>query len=210
MKNLLIHGLFVGVVLIHGTSLPAQNPLENPGFDTELDPWASFSEENGIVKWNSLDANGDPGSGSLFVGNISTGIPPTGTGAGVNQNGIPMESEAFFLFTGKAFVPTGQPTTADVYMVLQFYSVLGPSCTGNLGWVSSSKLVETGEWETLKRIVKSRPGTQCVRVSLASYKDPPMVYQFDAYYDQVVLKPMLFGDGFETGDTSWWSDQMPQ
>ena len=202
-----------GLVLIIVASTPqclapafSQNLLTNPEFNTAVDPWHNFSEENGTSEWNQLDVSGSPKSGSLLVTNFSGN--PIANGAGAAQRVAPIEGGGYYGFGAHAFIPSGQPIAADVAMEVNFYSNSTGGCSGFVGGRFAHAASDTGSWQEFGTALKAPSQATCAEVSLETYPNGVgLVLQ--AYFDNVRLRPALFSDSFDSGNTSGWSSTSP-
>lgn len=116
------------------------------------------------------------------------------------------ESGPGSILSGRIFDPTlGTPAVA---LELSFFA--GADCTGtSLGTASLSRLEgDTSlEWPTALGWAEVLDGAASALPTLrytAAGASPNEVQ-----IDRVLLTPMIFGDGFESGDTSSWSASQP-
>jgi hypothetical protein len=176
-----------------------QNLVSNPSFDTDVIGWTPFAMTT--IVWDSLDAYGNPASGSALVSNAST-TPGDATGSRQCVEGI-LGGQAYHI-GADILVPGGQAETGAGELLVQWYDQ--PGCGGFLGLVSSSEIPTSTPdvWYTVSVISEAPPGTVAARFRLTVEKNEASG-SLDAHFDNVVLEPLLFGDGFESGDTSFWS-----
>lgn len=188
------------------TMAQGQNLLANGGFDTMIAPWLNFAPENGTSEWSSFDANGAPGSGSVLV--MNTSKDPMANGAGVIQSGIPVSGGEYYLVKVSVFVPSGQPITAEVTMEIQFYATPTSFCNHFIIGDFTPAVPATGVWSPILRVTRAPQAATCALVALETYPNG-VGETFVAYFDQALLIPAIFGDGFDSGDTTAWSQTVP-
>lgn len=189
----------VGVVFVMAVFLPtgasAQNMLINPDFDTDVTTGWS-----GLGVWDPMDAFGSPTSGSaMWINDF--------TGGGAHYLNQCIEIPGFtggFDLSGWTYVPSGQASTGQSYLLAVFFS--DPGCADPISVFQTSNFAGFDAWVRLMLIGWSPPESSSVEISLVNTKDQPGDYQ--VFHDAVFFGPnpdMVFGDGFETGDTSQWT-----
>ncbi|MEM8998598.1 MAG: hypothetical protein AAGF23_27690, partial [Acidobacteriota bacterium] len=166
--------------------------LNNPNFDVQLAPWSSVD-----FAWSPEDFEGAPTSGSaeVITPEADRGLahPCVSTAGETGLGG---------LLAGRIFDP--DPGAPAVSLDVTFYD--GADCAGaDLGTVSVASIVgDTADaW---------RSGFGWIEVPETAVSAAP-VLRFspsgsspgEVLLDRVVLAPMLFGSGFESGDLSEWS-----
>jgi hypothetical protein len=201
IKHLLTAGL---VAVLSPLPVLSQNLVNNGDFDENVGGWINFSTQNGILEWTDFDWQESPDSGSMLVTNTST-QPPSSSGAGALQAGIPFPGGEYYTFRGRGFVPADQGLTGNVTMEIQFYSQFSSACSGHITNEWTNDLVEIGTWGVMYVVGRAPAATACIRIALETYKDQ-VGGSFRVYFDGIRLLPSeLFSDGFETGDTGGWS-----
>ncbi len=180
-----------------------QNLVSNSGFDVDVTGWSGTTTAS--IAWSSLDAASDPSSGSAIVTNLST-TSLDGTGARQCVDGI--VGGLRYHITADILVPGGQSNTGFGNLLVQWYDQ--PGCGGgNLGLFLSAEIPTSTPdvWYVSAGSGDAPSGTQSARVRLTVFKieDSGML---DTNFDNIEFRELLFGDGFESGDTSGWSGQV--
>ncbi|MEM1180733.1 MAG: cadherin-like domain-containing protein, partial [Acidobacteriota bacterium] len=171
----------------------ASNPLSNSHFDCDLDGWTTVSTVSGEIEWSAEDANDAGVSGSVRIADLTGGaltigqcvdLDPTRVGAQVRVDG---------------------PLDAGVNVMTTCEGFAGPSCSGaSLGSQTETNVVlhTAGAWLPLTAVLANQGASS----ALCSF-DLTRVSgtNFEAYLDEISVSDVLFGDGFESGDTSAWS-----
>lgn len=190
-------------LLLSGSFAHGQNLVSNAGFDTDVGGWSALSDST--LAWDSLDAAGDPLSGSALVTNVSAD-PNDGTGAAQCINGLAGEQD--YGISAEVNIPSGQLDTGHGYLLVQWYS--GAGCSGFVGLSDSSPIFSTTAdvWVTSSNLVQSPAGTQSGRLRLSVWKNEAGG-SLDAHFDNARFEPAIFVDGFESGNVTAWSSSAP-
>ena len=183
--------LAMTVFLAPGIS--AQNLLINPDFDTDLVGW------EGPAVWDPADVFGLPSSGSATWVNTTTG--------GSIVVGQCVELVPWIEGIDVAayvYSPSVQPGSGHTTLNIVFYS--DASCTHYLTGFGSPAFFGLDNWTELNINGWSPSGAASAKISVGNQKDAPG--DFQTYCDAIYFgrnPEMLFGDGFETMDTTDWS-----
>ncbi|MEM7052630.1 MAG: hypothetical protein AAF604_23405 [Acidobacteriota bacterium] len=170
--------------------------VENPNFDQALAPWTSLA-----YQWSSQDVDEAPSSGSAETLGVSEGVlaHPCVTVADIE-----------FGLVSSLVVRIDDPAVVDpsVQVELDFYAA--SNCQGALlETISMSRVAGDTGGAWIESIASEDVPELAVSVL------PVVRYQTTdvssaAYIDRITLEPsLIFADGFESGDTSAWSDEIP-
>jgi hypothetical protein len=197
MRNSLL-----GFLLAIAVAAPAAagDSLVNPGFDGDTSGWTEFYPEYVVAAYSDEDAAGDPASGSVSVTNIYTGASAE---AGYWQC-VDVVAETEYRVGATVRIPSGQGVAGDAGVTLYWSDEL--DCSTWIGGASVDTAV-LDVWTTAIGFKTAPTGARSVRVLLKVFKhegDP-----LQAYIDDVVLEPVLFRDGFESGSLTEWSSSVP-
>ena len=202
-------------------AVSVDNLFANPNLDDDLTGWTASSPTE--TTYGTGDADSAPTSGSVAVTNL-TGTGHTMT---VSQCVAVSDLHGYFL-SGKVSVYSGLSTDPTVTADVVFYD--GVSCSGSLLGTSATPAMsgdnsggfifcddfESGNlsawggaggcvnpWGRLSGWVATPTGAISaeVRFVFEAGASP----DFTANLDNLLVFQMLFGDGFESGDTSAWS-----
>lgn len=191
--------VFVGVMLAAGV-VGAQYPVTNPGFDIDLSGWGSFGGE---AAWDSLDANGSPGSGSA---RLSSGAVPFEE-ATLSQC-IPVVEFEKYVFGVKTLVPDGQAAEVRAHFRVAWYFY--PGCTVLLkaeGFDATPW--SAGNWYSIFYSNISPQGATSAIIELQGGTFSVIDPAFEVYFDDIWADLEIFSDGFELGNTIRWSSSVP-
>jgi len=207
-------------------AVSVDNLLTNPNLDNDLSAWVSSSSTE--MAYSTLDAGSAPTSGSIGVSNL-TGAGHTVT---VSQC-VGVSGLIGHWVSGKLQVTSNLATDPTVTAEVAFFD--GTACSGNLLGTSATLPVvgdnsggyifcdgfESGDtsawggagncnnpWGHLWGWTATPSGTVSaeLRVVFNAGASP----DFTANVDDLLFFDMLFGDGFETGDTSRWSETVQE
>jgi hypothetical protein len=179
--------------LLAGLPLAAQNLLQNPGFATSLDPWASFNAFGVTAVWSSFDASNDPTSGSVYAtipANNGFNTPPT-----VYQC-VAIEPKSTYLFGGKAYLPSATVLDdASASIRAQVYTTT--DCTSSPDQLLDAPDVTARDiWSIVSAPVTSGAAELSIRIALVVYT--PTSDAMQLYFDDIFLmQDTIFHDGFE-------------
>ena len=186
-------------VLLAATSpaVQAQNILVNPDFASDLSGW-TLQLNGGSITWTPLDANGSATSGSAEVTPVVAGF-----GTRLTQC-LSASGEQTYEAGAKALMPSGQTATGAPTLTVEFW--LDSFCTFFIeGEVFFADIVFDA-WVPFNTMpLQSPPGTGSVRYGLDLFNTSTL--PFTVHFDNAFLDlGRIFVDGFETGDTSAWSN----
>ncbi len=204
------------------------NLLANPNFDDDLAGWTASSPAE--MTHGPDDVSGAPTSGSAVITNL-TGAGHTMTLAQC----VPVDAWKNYFVSGWLWIDSGLATDPTIFAAVDFYG--GVSCGGTFlgteeipplvgdtiggsspdGFESGDTSVSSGftgadehlaGWEQLAGTVQAPSGAVSARVRYVfeAGASPDFTAKMD---DVQFFLPLLFKDGFETGDTSRWSETMP-
>ena len=158
---------------------PPANLLVNGSFDQNIDGWLNiFSTGTGSAVWKPFDADGSSTSGSVLLTSTQSL-----TGYQLHQC-INVTPGASYVFSGKAFVPSGQDHLGRA--ILGLYEVDTPNC-GNQNTNGSIYPINPpfDTWADLGVTSRMRSDTQSIYVILnvGGHKTPP----FGVYFDKISM-----------------------
>ena len=177
----------------------ARNALENGQVDCDLDGWSLASAQPDEIAYSTEDVDGALLSGSIQVTNLS------GTSFSVGQC---VDADVPRYRIGSRVRLDGAPDV-QVEWAARCTFFDQPGCTGtNLGTQSDSVVLQetAGAWQPLTATFDA-DGTAS---GLCSF-DLSLVAgtAFDAFLDALTFPGDIFGNGFESGDTTPWSMTIP-
>lgn len=187
--------MVLAVTVFLATGVSAQNLVINPDFDVDVTTgWA------GLGVWDLKDVNGSVASGSAtWINNFTAG----GAHYLVQCIETPTFFEGFDL-SGWTWVASGQAATGESQLIALFYS--DPGCAGFISSVATPGFSGFDSWDHLVLSGWSPPGFASVQIGVVNSKTQEG--DFQVFHDAIYFGPnpdMIFGDGFETTDTSGWS-----
>jgi hypothetical protein len=181
-------------VVLASSGASAQNLLVNPDFDTDVLGWS------GLGIWDPLDAFGSPTSGSATWTN-------TWAAGGalylVQCVELGPDFEAYDL-GGYALIPSGQAGEGYTHLNVSFYSDAG--CGTHISGWSTANYSGLDIWQWLTLTDWAPNGVVSARVGFLNQKTA--TGDFQTLHDAMFFGPnptMIFGDGFQSSDTSEWS-----
>lgn len=184
----------------YASAAPGENLLANPGFTSDLSGWILFVGE---ADWDPLDADNSPSSGSAFLTHHDTSSQTQ-----VLLQCLPVAEDRDFNLSGRTYIPSGQAVAGFGFVRVLWFRDEGCVDFIDSGLTNSSSALD--EWRTLRSIVLQSPtDTESARVSLVLGGPFGPGNDFSAHFDNVVFYEGLFADGFESGDTSFWTDTVP-
>ncbi len=176
-----------------------QNLVTNSGFDSDVTGWSVWPTAS--IVWSPLDADANPASGSALVTNLST---TPGDGTGTKQCIEGLVGGQTYRVAADILVPGGQSNTGSAYLLVQWSFQTGCSELSDF-FLSPAITTSTPDvWNTSVASGEAPPGTQSARLTLSIFKTQNSG-TLDANFDNVAFEELLFGDWFESGDTSAWS-----
>ncbi len=177
-----------------------QNLVSNPNFDTDVAGWLPVATAD--IMWYPLDADGNPASGSALVTNLST---TAGDSTGARQCIEDITGGEVHSVAAEILVPGGQSQTGRANLLIQWYEL--PNCSGFLGLSSTPWIYDSTPdvWYPSFNTTVAPSGAHSARLRLSVEKDQDSGTLL-AHFDNVEFsKDQVFGDGFESSDTSAWS-----
>ena len=189
------------LALLMGSGDSHAQLLSNIQFDTDVSGWTAGAKAT--VEWDPLDADASLTSGSALVTNISD---TAGDSTGARQCAGGINEAMTYQVGAKVYIPSGQTETGWADILVQWYS--DATCTDFIG-VANTSSVQTATpdtWLPVSGLLQAPAGSQSARVRLSVRKQED-AGSLAAHFDKVVLEPvpLIFSDGFESGDTSAWS-----
>ena len=187
------------LIAVAAGSAEAQSSLINPNFDSDLDGWGFAGP--GSVDWDPADVDGSGSSGSVRWSSTEKTVDDA-----IWQNvvSVPGDHEVSVYI----YVPSGQIVAPQPTIRMSFYST--PDCAGGTraGFLTSQPATTFDSW-VLVAIPEHRAVTaDCVNIELRL--GAPSGSESVAYFDAVTLMtPIVFSNGFESGDTSGRSASVP-
>ena len=185
---------------LHEFTIMATNRLGNPNFDDSLDGWTCNSSSQ--VLWENYDASSAPTSGcagffSFFSGAATLTLSQC----------IEADDSIGHALGGKITYFNSNPGDPAISFSLEAFD--GPACAGSLlqtsTWDHENGVAE-GQYQEFQYWTEPTAGTQSIEVLITATVDNS---GSEVYLDDLFVIEMLFGDGFESGDTSGWSSLGP-
>ncbi len=182
------------IMFLLSVGASGQNLLVNSDFDTDLTGW------DGPAVWDPADAFGSPSSGSAtWINNFTAG------GSTIVRQCVELNPwiEGYD-FAAHVFIPSGQPGEGYTYLTIAFYS--DADCTTFLSAPGSSGFYGFDNWTLMNSTGWTPNGAVSARVSVANQKTATGDFQTSCDAIYFARNPeMVFGDGFESEDTSEWT-----
>ncbi len=178
----------------------AQSVVVNGGFSTaaQLEPWVFNPEDPSMsVEWSPLDANGDPDSGSVLIGNHH---PNANNGVTIRQC-LPVQAGADYQVGGKVRVPSGPGQSLDDRATVAVRWASDTACsvfvTGSIGSASTVNAFDT--WIQRGPTTRTAPANaQSVQVRALASKIAAGGSYFVQFDDLFLIPPdLIFADRFE-------------
>jgi len=188
----LLAGLISAVLVSPRAS--AQNLLVNPDFNVDVSGWT------GPGVWDTPDAFGSPSSGS------ATWLNTFGAGGALYvMQCVELDPwiEAYDL-AGYGFVPSVQPGSGYTYLSVAFFS--DPGCNTYITGFSTAHSAVLDAWTLLGFTGWTPNGAASAQIAVGNQKTAPG--DFQVWGDAIFFggnPDVIFGDGFQSGDTSEWS-----
>ncbi len=184
----------VSIMFLLSVGASGQNLLVNSDFDTDLTGW------DGRAEWDPADAFGSPSSGSAtWINDFTAG------GAMIVRQCVELDPwiEGYDL-AAQNFIPSGQPGGGHSYLAVNFYS--DSECNTYTSSVYSSIFSAFDNWTLVNFTGWTPSGAVSAQVVVANQKTASGDFQTSCDAIYFARNPeMVFGDGFETTDTSGWS-----
>lgn len=188
--------------LCAAASAGAENLVQNPGFDGNTTGWVVYSDPNVLAEYSAEDASGDPSSGSASVTNYH---PSGGTAVDGFSQCVPVVENVEYRFAAQVKIAAGQGSTGDGGITVYWYD--SPACDTYISGLSVASDV-TGNWTPVSDFQIAPAGAESAKVFVKVFK-LDAGGSLNALVDDVVVEPVLFQDGFETGNTNSWSVVFP-
>ena len=119
-------------------TLLAQNLLQNPEFNANLDGWTTDVSAN----WQATDSEGVPSSGSARIVNSNLG----GYEGGLSQC-VPVTAGKTYEFGARVLAPKSDVVSGSAAIGFRAYFFASPTCSGNAIGVGIGQAVTPhGEW----------------------------------------------------------------
>jgi len=183
-----------------------KNLFANGHFDCTLDDWTVVAPAPGEVTWTgTTDADGANASGAVHVTNLAPGVD---TNFSLWQC-LDVPPVSAFGVSARVRMDAAPGDLIGFSRSCRFFS--GAGCSGSLGSPSSSTVLlqdTGGVYVGITGQVTRPAGAVSARCDFTFAT--PTALSFNAYLDAVQFSStLLFGDGFESGDTSAWSATFP-
>jgi hypothetical protein len=193
----------VAILVVPSAFAQSWNLLDNPHFDTGVLHWSEASQA--IITWDpSVDAFGDPDSGSVLIVQITGDIDA----AVAVADCVSITPNTEYRFGGRIYVQGAQPGTPRVLVGLALYD--GPGCTGSaLSGPSTSNLVTTDQWMMKESSWITQPEAVSARFRVNIFNSTTDTFEVHGDTMFVIDNTRLFEDGFEDGNTGQWSSTLP-
>jgi hypothetical protein len=171
----------------------AQNILLNPGFAHDLSGWDPFTGFGVQQEWSTLDAAGDPGSGSIL------GTLPASSTFRIPiyaSQCISIQPSTTYAFRGNVLLPSAT-TPATAYGTLFANSYAAANCAGNpVNTATAPTVTALDAWTGTGAAITTGASDLTVRVHLRVFA--PAGTTLRSYFDDVVFeRDGLFADGFD-------------
>jgi len=174
--------------------------LDNTTFDTDVSGWTPATSST--LAWDPFDADASPTSGSALVTNLSdTEVDSTGS----LQCTDSIVETSTYAIRAEVYIPSGQSTSGLANIVVLWYAEPGCSVLLDLA-ISSSALTSTPDvWLPVSGWLAAPAGSQSAGIWLDVLK-VENTGSLAAHFDNVRFAEAISADGFESGDTSAWSE----
>jgi uncharacterized repeat protein (TIGR01451 family) len=190
-----------------GFRIDTRNRLLNGHFDCDLRAWQATPEGTGDVAHDpAVDLDDAPVSGALRIDPLLG--PPQGPSDFSVAQCTPLVAADYELVT-RVRIAASAGTPVTVARRVEYFT--GAGCTGAAGSVEVAQpfLDSAGAWLELVDPQRAPAGTASARWTIEARTTTDAL--FTAHFDQLYVRPspLLFLDGFESGDTSRWSAVAP-
>lgn len=129
------------LLLVFAGPLQAENLLDNPDFDSNLNPWTGPA---GAASWHATDIDGSPASGSARLVNDQAGSE-TETVALLQCFPV---APGEYQYGGHALIPPAQAASGSVVVRVRGYGA-STDCSGGTFLISGRLASETGQWSPM-------------------------------------------------------------
>lgn len=197
----------IGTVAILFSAVSAStqpwNLLANPNFDTGTAHWVEASDA--LMSWDpTADAHGSPDSGSIMV----TQIAGDTDAAIIVADCVPLQGDTEYILGGRFYVDGSQPGDPHILVGASLFD--GPDCTGNiLTSPATNNAALTDQWfmKSTTRLTPTEAVSAQFKINVFSSTTDAFQIHGDTMF--IIDITPLFADGFESSDTSAWSDTVP-
>lgn len=193
------HLLLYSVLLLWGTSLPAQNLLSNAGFDRDLTPWLvslyppAPSSAYASASWVATDSSGASSSGGVHL-QAKADFGSTNASAWIRQC-VPVIPGTLATLSAR-ILTVRQVTAAGASIAMGFYS--NPDCSGPPMAATSAQSLpfqtyptdSDGRWLLTTTMALTPAAARAVQVRIGAQAAYTRFYhdaEVDAVADEVVL-----------------------
>jgi hypothetical protein len=190
-----------------GFRVDSGNFLDNGHFDCDLRQWQADPGGTGDVEHDpGVDLDDAPVSGSVRIDPLVG--PPQGPSAfSIAQCGAIAPADYELVTRVRIAAAAAVPVT--IARRVEYFTQ--PGCVGAVGTfeVAQPRFDSGGAWLEIVDSVRVPAGTASARWTVEARTTTGAL--FTAHFDQLYVRPspLLFKDGFETGDTSRWSAVVP-
>jgi hypothetical protein len=201
--------IIVAITVLSAAPALAQNLLVNPGFDDadQLDGWTCTSD-HGVASWSTEDRGGSAISGSMMHDVTATS---NNRWLGCRQC-VPVSAGSSYLVSGWYYWPNDPDVTQDGTPRFSVYFYSDATCTTGLAsGATSNDFPIYDTWLAFTTSEMTAPaGAVAADIIFLTWQDlanDPV----RARFDDLAFIPTLpiFSDGFESGDTTFWSNTVP-
>jgi hypothetical protein len=177
------------------------NLLANPYFDSDLGGWFETAADHATFMWTVYDRYADPDSGSAY---LASSWPDPYVLVSLCQC-LRVVPGARLWTSGDAYIPGPQPVEPATVLLLT-YMIGGTTCVDGTSAYRASPLNDLHDgWWTMEVSDTVPDDTHWMWFEVGLYKESAGG-QIWAYFDQTsVSTDGLSGDGFESGDTTFWT-----
>ena len=191
-----------GLLLVAATSAVASGggprgigALVNGDFDNDLSGWTNLYSRPAV--WDPLDADGDPASGSVLVGNDSA-VGNGGTRLVLGQC-LPVGGGATVAYGGHILLPTGQPDWTSAAVVV--WSFASDNCSLDLLDSYAANIYEPGvDWQAVQGEATLSAQARSVMLLIGVSKAQGVIIETSGYFNRlymVIAGDGIFANGFE-------------
>lgn len=190
-----------------GFRVDSGNFLDNGHFDCDLRQWQANPAGTGDVEHDAaVDLDDAPVSGSVRVDPLIG--PPQGPSAfSISQCGE--ISPADYELVTRVRIAAAAAVPVTIARRVEYFTQ--SACVGAAGAfeVAQPRFDSGGAWLEIVDAIRAPAGTASARWTVEARTTTGAL--FTAHFDQLYVRPspLLFKDGFETGDTSRWSAVVP-
>jgi len=182
----------------------ATNLLDDPNFDdAAIEMWDTESPGGSDIQWGPTDPSTET-SGVAIIDTVN--------GAGETYE-LTQCIEVFerrpYGLSGISYIESTEVDAPILKTTVRFYRNAG--CTDLLEYIDV--IVAQGDTADLwlpRRHLSCRPPAEALSARVGFVVEGGTADDFSLYLDEAaIFEDLIFVDGFETGDVSWWSSSMP-